>query len=276
MVPRTFRSARVLRALNVVAVGSTLAALVAIVFGTWLDMPSAYSGVSTALVGMAWAWVLRLRQTVGKTSMRLGWLLSLPLAIGNAMLASALTFTLGTPDEHLALTFFGGAIAGATIGAIFWVPCLVLTLLVFGLPIAWSQRLAEKGLAGEERGERVVGVFTLVLSMVALFIAREAGPHAVTNAQPGILLGQMLACLGVATGGAAAVLAQIRESQRRAFVARAEAGEVRGFRVEAHDEGKVLVRVTSQGQGYRVADFQEEIYLLDEEGRATKARSVAD
>jgi hypothetical protein len=82
------------------------------------------------------------------------------------------------------------------------------------------------------------------------------------------------ASVAFVAGGVAAALAHARERRRRDFVARAEAGDVKGFRVDASAEGKVLVRVTSQGEGYRVADFQEEVFLLDEEGRATKARAI--
>jgi hypothetical protein len=53
-----------------------------------------------------------------------------------------------------------------------------------------------------------------------------------------------------------------------------EAGGGQGLRVEPTPQGKVLVRVTSHGEGYRVADFHEEIYSLDQDGRAAYARSV--
>ena len=61
---------------------------------------------------------------------------------------------------------------------------------------------------------------------------------------------------------------------RRAFVSDVEAGRVEGYRVKDVPEGRVLVRVVHQGEGYRVANFTEEIYLLDEEGRATEARAL--
>ena len=50
---------------------------------------------------------------------------------------------------------------------------------------------------------------------------------------------------------------------------------MRGFRVDATPEGKALVRVSSFGQGYRVADFSEEVFLLDESGEATESRLAA-
>ena len=49
-----------------------------------------------------------------------------------------------------------------------------------------------------------------------------------------------------------------------------------GFRVEEVPEGKVLVRVSTLGQGgaYRVADFEEEVFALDQEGAATKEKTA--
>ena len=47
------------------------------------------------------------------------------------------------------------------------------------------------------------------------------------------------------------------------------------FRIDHAAEGKVLVRIESQGRGaYRVADYEEEICLLDHEGAATRVRAV--
>ena len=53
-----------------------------------------------------------------------------------------------------------------------------------------------------------------------------------------------------------------------------EKGAVAGYRVDAAPEGKVLVRVKSMGEGYRVANFEEEIYTLDEAGEARRAMSA--
>jgi hypothetical protein len=275
MVPAAFQSAKVLRTLNIAAVGASLAALVAVIFGGMLHMPSLYSGLSTAVVGGAWAWALRIRTTLGRSTMRVGWILSLPLATLNAATAASLTFGLGEHDNVSISNLVAGAVLGATFGALFWVPSLVLTLLLFGVPIAWSQKLAAKGLAGEERGERLVGMVTVVLAVVAFALAQGClGAGLSHELVPGLLFGRVAAIVACVAGGAALALSHLRELRRRAFVARAEAGEIHGFRVDAHEEGKVLVRVTSNGEGYRVADFQEEIYLLDEEGRATEAREL--
>jgi hypothetical protein len=79
-----------------------------------------------------------------------------------------------------------------------------------------------------------------------------------------------LGATGWLAGVAVTVLALLRARARRAFVARVEAGEEPRFRVEPTDEGKVLVRIVTQGAGYRVADYAEEIARLDAEGEVTR------
>ncbi len=74
------------------------------------------------------------------------------------------------------------------------------------------------------------------------------------------------------SGGAAIVVAGRREAIRRRFVARVVADEVPGFRVETRTSGKVLVRVESKVETYRVVPPpDEELFELDEEGRALHA-----
>ena len=36
------------------------------------------------------------------------------------------------------------------------------------------------------------------------------------------------------------------------------------------------MRVVSQGEGYRVADFEEELFELDAQGEATRPRQLPD
>ncbi len=57
---------------------------------------------------------------------------------------------------------------GELYGVIFWVPALVLTLLVFGLPSYLAQRAADRGLGSEDRGERVVALVATALGAVAI------------------------------------------------------------------------------------------------------------
>ena len=69
-----------------------------------------------------------------------------------------------------------GVLLGSTIGAIFWVPGLIATLVCFGIPLAWGQRLAAKGLAGEERGELLVGAVSALVGILGVLIAAVAPP----------------------------------------------------------------------------------------------------
>lgn len=102
-------------------------------------------------------------------------------------------------------------------------------LLCFGLPIARAQRLAGKGLAGEERGEWIVGLACMGMSLVALALA--GGGHAPPDVDAGKLITQWFAAAGLLTGGAAAALAGARARRRRQFVADAAAGKITGYRV---------------------------------------------
>lgn len=283
-LPRAFQSLSTLHALNVASVGLALAAVTSAVFARlwgWSEQSGAMGvivGLPTLIFGTLWAELLRGRATVGQSRLRWGWVASLPLAILNGAAACGLLMISdGLTDGRDPLTkFLLGAVLGSTVGAIFWVPGLILTLAFFGIPIAWSQRLAEKGLAGEERGELVVGVTTTILATLALLTTWLNG-RMPTEGDVGVYVGHALFWLyglgGLATGASAAALALRREARRRRFVKEVEAGNVTGFRVDEAPEGKVLVRVTSMGEGYRVANFEEAVFALDEEGEAKRATS---
>lgn len=289
VIPKPFQSLGALRNLNVAAVALSLAAVTAAIFGLFagvgqFGLSTFVTGMPTLLVGALWAAALRWRRTIGRSPVRWGWLLSVPLAMTNAGLA--LGILLGW-REGLSSAVMGFAL-GCTFGAIAWVPAMLATLLAFGVPIAWSQSLARKGLAGEERGEWLVGLTCVVLSVVGLLVAvvgsrvQPTPSFELADVYPSLALlepvGRWLlyamAGLGAAAGGASTVLARRREAERRRFVAQAEEGQVPGYRVDASPEGKVLVRVTTHGEGYRVSDFCEEVFALDDEGQATKALAL--
>jgi hypothetical protein len=141
-------------------------------------------------------------------------------------------------------------LAGATIGAIIWLPALLVTLVCFGLPIAWSQREAARGLMGEERGDAAVGVAIVAMSVFGLLLSFDR-------------LGLSLAVAGLASGGLATGLALVRERQRARFVARVALGEVAGFRLDETPRGRSLVRTSPGGTAYRVSTFDEEVIPLD-------------
>ncbi len=284
MIPAAFAAPKVLRRLNIAAVGLALSAITAATFGALThDFSGLLTGVPTLAMGLVWAWVLRLPNTVGTSNVRWGWLASVPLAALNAgLVAGALLAT--EKSGFSGAGFLGGMVLGVTFGVFFWVPSLVATLVAFGVPIAWGQKLAKKGLAGEERGERLVGIVCMVLAVGAFALSFRQdkaitipGDKVMMSAkeslvQAGHVFMRVVAVLGALFGTASTALATARESRRKAFVADAESGKVPGYRVDATPEGKALVRVSSVGEGYRVSDFTEEVVLLDEEGRATESR----
>lgn len=280
LLPRTFRSISLLRTLNVLAVGLSLAALSAAVFAFVFGASEAGAmgvivGAPTLALGTAWAALLRHRATIGQSRVRWGWLASIPLAALNGGLACALLFAGGQTGDTPVERFVFGLFAGVTFGAFVWVPALVATILLFGLPLIWAERLAKKGLAGEERGEVVVGAASAALAALALIAQGRVVTDVPYVSSPafaavGPLLVWGMGGLGLATGLAATLLAVARERRRRGFVAAVEAGGVTGYRVDATGEGKVLVRVGLPGT-YRQWEPDEELFALDEEGAAKRA-----
>jgi len=275
-----FRTLRALRTLNVAGVGLSLAALTSVVFSYMVhDMsfggPTLVTGLPTLLLGTLWAMLLRWRVeiAVGSQKIRAGWLLSIPLAAANGGLAAGILLTSEGASfgiGQLLEKFLGGAFLGVTFGALVWVPALILTLFFFGLPIARAQRHARQGLSGEERGERTVGLTNLIFSLIAFaavaFAPLSSAPGNEWYAPVGFWMLVAMASGGLLTGSLAAAFATLREQDRTRFIAAVEQGQVKGFRVDPTPEGKVLLRVSSEGEGYRAAEFDEELFALDAEG----------
>lgn len=274
VVPAAFRSKKSLERINIAAVGLAMASLTAMMFSmVWssrADIPL-ITGLPTLLWGVLWARVLRWEKTVPGTPMRWGWLLSILLAALNGGTALGLMIAKSGNSSPLETVwkFFGGMLLGMTFGAIAWIPGLLAVLALFGVPIAWAQKQAARGLEGQERGEGVVGAASAALSALALLLSLKVmtlsgatGLH--------VMLMQALGAMGMLLGGTAMVTARERHLERQRFVDAVERGEVEHFRVDATDEGKVLVRVVSQGQGYRVRDYEEEIAALDASGAVTR------
>lgn len=276
MIPTAFQSRRVLKWLNVGGVGCALAAIFsaffALTFGGSAGTTAIVTGLPTWILGTAWALLLRWPKTVGKTTFRWGWVASAPLAALNAAIAAGMLFS--SKGSSSSGEFAVGMLLGATVGAIVWIPSLIATLLGFGAPIAYAQRLAKKGLAGEERGEWIVGLVCLATSLAGLAMSVFASHKPWDTHPEGIFFTIALAAAGMFAGSTSAALALLREARRRKFVADAEAGKVKGYRVDPTDEGKVLVRIQSHGEGYRVADFEEELYELDAQGEATQPKHM--
>ena len=252
---RAFRARRLVASLNVIAVATSLAALTSAALSLHDADVHVAAALSTIVTGTLWAAALRAPAAPGRV--RVGWLLSPVLACASSMLCVAF-LTPGYHAQPLSETVWTIVVGGGLVGAILWLPALALVLLLFGLPIARAQRLAERGLAGADRGEIVIGVASTALAAVA---AAFVPPSIHT----------LLAAVAMGCGLSAATLAWLRERARRDFVRSVEAGLVPQFRVEPTAEGKALVRVTTTGAGYRVADVAEEIATLSPGGEVVRA-----
>lgn len=272
IAPPAFRRARVLHDLGTAAVGLSLAAATATALAC-AGIPALPVAFPTTLVGCAWAALLRRPRSTARQ-----WLISIPLAALNAGLACGLTFATeplrwggthwGDPHDPVFGLVLGGFV-GATLGVVVWAPALTVSFLVFGGPISRAVHLAQKGLAGEDRGEFEVGCISAAVALFALAFVATAQP---LNPRDPIGLWGIYVCalLAVVTGVCAALFAHAREKHRRTFVRMAEAGALDGYRVHRIDECRVLMRVPLQRGAYRVAEVPEPICLLDESGEALR------
>jgi hypothetical protein len=267
-LPGAFLSPRALRRVNLVAVAATLAACTGVV-ATAFDSSSSGFGstaticsASTLAYGLIWAASLRTRFGSFPT----GWFLAVPLAALNA--GTSLGFVLmSSPTEGGGgQSFLSGLFLGATFGAFVWVPALLITLLLFGVPLALGQRAARNGLGSEERGERIV-------AMVAMALAAMALVGASSTAREGFEVRWLLAlgATGLVSGLYAAIDATRRERSRRTFLQSVESGDAPGFRIDAlPHEPRQLVRVLDRGEGYRAPRFAEPVAELDEHGEVKR------
>lgn len=272
IAPTAFRRSRVLHGLCTIAIGLSLAAATAGVLAG-MGIPALPVALSTVLVGCIWA--ARLRRP-GRTPRR--WLTSIPFAALNAGLACGLlaaTEPFGPEDPpHLVFGLLGGGMMGLTFGIIVWAPALAATLMVFGLPISHAIDLRQRGLAGEDRGEFLIGFVSAVVALITL-VPAAAAPHLPSGDAVGLWGIRLCALLGTLTGISAALFARARERRRRAFVRMAETGLLAGYRVDGDGRNRVLVHVPERSGGYRVAQVPEPICVLDEGGEALRLAAAA-
>jgi hypothetical protein len=265
-LPRAFRASPVFSVLNVAAVGLSLGAIVSLPASC--DPPpdalalAAALGLPTVLVGMIWARGLRSRLAGGwLSSLLLAWLNS--TLIGGA--APLLDCVLGRASpRNFPLGWITGALIGATLGALVWIPALLATLLLFGVPIALARRLARRGFSGAERGEVIVGAASAVVGSFAHVFATS---KALSLVSASAIFTSALGLAGAAAGGVAIALALEREARRRRFVIRVEAGEIPGYRIGDTSEGRGLFRVPHD-HAYRARD--ELVAILTKEGAVTR------
>lgn len=161
---------------------------------------------------------------------------------------------------------------GGTFGAFVWVPALVVTLVVFGVPLWHGQRAARQGIGREEKAERTVALVAVTLACLAL-MTLPLLPFASLQAW---WLGA-LAAIGLVGGSVAALDATRRARERRAFLVRVESGEAAGYRIDtAVDQARQLVRVVATGEGsYREPRFAELLAELDDAGEVKRVHRAS-
>jgi hypothetical protein len=273
MIPAGFKALKWLRGINVFAVGAALAGLTGSVFAAtkFLHSDAAVitSTATTFLIGVLWAITLRSQRRVTRWKLHAGWLLSPIFAMLNASLAVGwlMTADVGGHSETTIMRFGAGMLVGATFGSIVWIPALIATLLCFGLPLHRAQELAARGLGGEERGEKIVGITAAILGMMAILIG---GPSSRISIDTWVLL-MAMGGAAVTAGGTTLFLAHARAKRREAFVKQVEAGQIEGYRVESIPEGKVLIRVETGNEVYRAGERFEAVYELGVDGEARRA-----
>lgn len=303
-----FRPKRLLKDLNVLAVGFSLAALTGAAFSFFPGVMMLVASTSTLVFGVLWTLLVRSRKilVLGRSTISLqpiGWAASVLFAILNASVTGAtvccLTSAIPNDESMSSSPFFVpvtpslqillGAFWGA-IGIIYWLPGLIVTLVGFGLPIASAEKRAKKGLDGAESGELLIGVVAVIVAVVSLSILRSSpavdtpmswtwlseicwfpgkdpdamADHAPISKLTSKLFVALYGMIGLTMGGAVTLLARRRKWARRSFIDAVDAGKFEGYRIAARDEGKILVLVTSVGEGYRVANVEEPLYDLDE------------
>ncbi|MDB4994118.1 MAG: hypothetical protein JWM74_1550 [Myxococcaceae bacterium] len=268
-LPGAFLSPRALRRVNLVAVAATLAACTGVI-ATAFDNLTGSGPVSTATIcaastlayGLIWAASLRTRFGSFPT----GWFLAVPLAALNAGTSLGLALWSSPSEAGGGQSFLSGFFLGSTIGAFVWVPALLITLLVFGVPLALGQRAARDGLGSEERGERIVAIVAMALAAMALI-----GAASVAREGFEVRLLLALGATGLLSGLYAAIDATSRERSRRAFLHSVESGDAPGFRIDAlPHQPRHLVRVLDRGEGYRAPRFAEPVAELDEHGEVKR------
>ena len=271
-LPEAFRAPSLLRWLNVIAVGASLAAATGLVLGTLMHADVALpSSATTLFFGLLWARVIRAR----RGGRPVGWLAAVPLAAMNAGAACCIVRGVSV----------GSFLGAATVGVIIWGPALLVTLAIFGVPLYKAQRAADQGLGSEDRGERLVGgvaAAIAALALVGLALSASMAFRSSTEwdgegppeSPPPLPVGGLaaIAVCGLGAGLAALTYATWRERARRRFVTDVERGAERGYRIDSQPGGaSLLVRLSGTEPGYyRTPRFAEPVVELDPVGEATR------
>jgi hypothetical protein len=281
-VPWSFRSTCLSRVLTTVAVGCSLAQPE--FYPSLADSGRYYGavfvrGLSAAMLGMAGVALLRPEDAgAGRFWRRCLWLL--PLVLVHATVASWASISAG----RLPMWQDAWAAAQTAIPPSYWWPALLYPIVFYAIPMVWSHGLAKNGLASAERGDKVVAVAAIAASLFSwvmlpvvagdflcesFFAWSKSFCEVEWEGVAGAAFLDSLTIVGLLAGTAAFVLVLVRASKRRAFMKRAEAGQMPGYRVEARGKGKALLRMVERGDAYRAGD--EEIYIdLDKPKRPAR------
>lgn len=222
---------------------------------------------TTALFAYIWARLLRAKRFSGHAPM---WILSIPFAAANAGCAAATLVALTAPRVDV-LGVLGVALAAVIAGFFIWLPALVLTLVLYGVPIALAVSKAIKGVGGADRGERTLGLLTSLYATGALvFLGLQ--PHRTLDE----IAVSLLAVLSVLVGSTATVISHRRVAHRVRALDAIREGSVEGYRVtEGLDGRRILVHESAQTNAYRDTQRVSEIAELDEHGDVRGASIAA-
>jgi hypothetical protein len=155
-------------------------------------------------------------------------------------------------------------VRGATAGMLAWVPGLLISLLLFALPMRYLGNTPTQDPNRRERADRwLSGLYFLWTLIGSGFVADTQ-----TRGQAAVLC---VALCVMAMHLTHILRSSTRHNQRVRFLQKATKGEVDGFRVEQTEGGSVLLlRMVQTDGGYRVGGVSEPVADLNAYGDAEK------
>jgi hypothetical protein len=287
---RLLRPSRTLGYLNTVVVAMALAAsttaLVLVVYGRHLDKfdtldrlgPTfATCWVSTLLCGLIWGQVVRQWHWNGY----LRWGLCVPLAAVSSGICAAI-YTISNysyyekkynsaylSHQYHDLDVLSNMLWVMSVGSIVWVPAVLATLLVFGLPLRQVERAHAVGLFNVDRAEYKLGLVAALSSLVASTVHLTflvAFPMNWTT----VVFGS-LSVFGSGLGARSAVYAHRRIVAREHWIARIRAGECAGFAFATVGTLECVVQLIDVERTYRRAELRTPLLVMQPSGDVQRA-----
>jgi hypothetical protein len=235
---------------NAVLVGLSLAAATGAIASLFGDSAGTSLGTacagSTAIYGWFWWRLLMKNSNVWK---RL--LVSILLAAGNAATASLYAWEVLVPHNHIHIThsmtpIIHVLIIGITLGAIIWIPALLLTFAMFGYSIAQQGKAAQNGRDGVDYANQVTATTSVALGTAAVVMLAMRWELGWTIVTP-LMFSLATMCAGLWT----ALDSANRLRTRRRFVLAVLEGKHPELIYQASDEGDFILRRTVEGTAYR-------------------------